>query len=234
MYSTFLLAEDTAPSLFTAFLDGKDFSSHKWSWLRLRLGCSEWLRQHAPLCPLYVTQEGTLTQQLALAYLPSTVDTHTETAAVHVPWVPARNVDLLIGFVSPPPSVEQRPLVDQSLIVIETSRSHSDTQHSVVLRWTSDQSDTGTSTWQHTTFTRDIHVCGGIRTYSPRKRAAARLLVSSLISYPTTEKWLATEVYSLIESLPHFAAVFGVLRRRQSRHYLIVSWLWNCGVKNGR
>jgi len=59
--------------------------------------------------PLYVTQEGTLIQELAWAYLPSTVDTHTETAAVYVLWVPTRNVDLLISFVSPPPRSATAP-----------------------------------------------------------------------------------------------------------------------------
>jgi hypothetical protein len=40
------------------------------------------------------------------------------------------------------------------------SRSHSlDTSYSVRLLWTSDQPDAGTSTWQHTTLTRDRHPC---------------------------------------------------------------------------
>jgi hypothetical protein len=34
-----------------------------------------------------------------------------------------------------------------------------DTPHSVGLLWTSDQSDLETSTWQHTTLTRDRHPC---------------------------------------------------------------------------
>jgi len=36
---------------------------------------------------------------------------------------------------------------------------HSDTPHSVGLLWTSDQPDTETSSWQHTTFTADKHPC---------------------------------------------------------------------------
>jgi hypothetical protein len=35
----------------------------------------------------------------------------------------------------------------------------SDTPHSVRLLWTSDQPDAQTSTWQHTTLTRDRHQC---------------------------------------------------------------------------
>jgi len=40
-----------------------------------------------------------------------------------------------------------------------TSRSYSDTPHSVELPWTSDQPDAKTSTWQHTTLTTDWHPC---------------------------------------------------------------------------
>jgi len=49
----------------------------------------------------------------------------------------------------------QEPPLGQGLLIIEASRSHSDTPHSVGLLWTSDQPDTETSTWQHTTITRD-------------------------------------------------------------------------------
>jgi hypothetical protein len=40
-------------------------------------------------------------------------------------------------------------LVGQGLLVIEASRSHSDTLHSTGLLWASDQSDAETCTWQH-------------------------------------------------------------------------------------
>jgi hypothetical protein len=49
----------------------------------------------------------------------------------------------------------QQPLMDQGLLIIEASRKHSDTPHSVGLHWTSDQPDAETSTWQHTTLTRE-------------------------------------------------------------------------------
>jgi len=48
----------------------------------------------------------------------------------------------------------QHPLVGQCLHIIEASRSHSRTSHSVGLLWTSDQPDAGNSTWQHTTLTK--------------------------------------------------------------------------------
>jgi hypothetical protein len=51
----------------------------------------------------------------------------------------------------------QQPLVGHGLLIIKASRWHSDTPHSVGLLWTSDQPDAETSTWQHTTVTRDRH-----------------------------------------------------------------------------
>jgi hypothetical protein len=48
----------------------------------------------------------------------------------------------------------QQPPVGQGLIM-ESSRSHSDTPHSVGFLWTSDQPFAETFTWQHTTLTRD-------------------------------------------------------------------------------
>jgi len=49
----------------------------------------------------------------------------------------------------------QLPLVIQGLLIIDASRSHSDTPHGVGLLWTSDQSDGETTTGQHTTLTTD-------------------------------------------------------------------------------
>ena len=54
-------------------------------------------------------------------------------------------------------SMAQQPLEDQGLLIIEASRSHSDTVRSVGLHWTSDKRDAETSTWQHETLTRDRH-----------------------------------------------------------------------------
>jgi hypothetical protein len=56
-------------------------------------------------------------------------------------------------------SMAQQPLVGQSLLIIEASRSHSDTPHSVELLWTRDQPVAETSTWKHTILTRDRHPC---------------------------------------------------------------------------
>ena len=62
----------------------------------------------------------------------------------------------------------------KGLLIIEHSRTHSDTPHSVGLFWMSDQPDSDTSTWQHTKLTRDRNPYPrGIRTRNPSKRAAA-------------------------------------------------------------
>jgi hypothetical protein len=53
----------------------------------------------------------------------------------------------------------QQPLMVQGLLIIDFSRSHSDTPHSVGLLWTSDQPHPENSTWQHTTLTTDKHPC---------------------------------------------------------------------------
>ena len=67
----------------------------------------------------------------------------------------------------------QQPPVDQSLLIVEDSWSHSDTPHSVGLLWTSDQPVAETFTWQHNTQETNIHAYDGIRTHNPSKRAAA-------------------------------------------------------------
>jgi hypothetical protein len=57
-------------------------------------------------------------------------------------------------------SVAQYSLVGQGFLIIEASRSHS-VRHTIIGRilWASDQPDTETSTWQHTTLTRDRQEC---------------------------------------------------------------------------
>ena len=50
-------------------------------------------------------------------------------------------------------SMAQQPLVGQALLVVEVSRSHSGTPHSVGLLWTGDQLVGQTSTCQHPTLT---------------------------------------------------------------------------------
>ena len=71
-------------------------------------------------------------------------------------------------------------LDSQGLFIVEASRSHSHAPHSVEFLWTSDKPVAKTSTWQHTTLTRDRPLCpGGIRTRSPSKRAAVNQRLKS-------------------------------------------------------
>jgi len=56
-------------------------------------------------------------------------------------------------------TMTKQPQVGQSFLFIEASRSHSDTSHSAGLLRTSDQPHAQTSTWQHTTLTRDRILC---------------------------------------------------------------------------
>jgi hypothetical protein len=59
------------------------------------------------------------------------------------------------------------------ILIIETSRSHSDTPHSVGLLWTSNQPDAETSTeeTQHSRET-EFHSPVGTRTSNPNKQVA--------------------------------------------------------------
>jgi hypothetical protein len=54
--------------------------------------------------------------------------------------------------------VPPRPSAGYDLI-LEVSRSHSDTPHTVGLLWNSDQPDSETFTWQHTTLITDRQTC---------------------------------------------------------------------------
>jgi hypothetical protein len=73
-----------------------------------------------------------------------------------------------------PPTPALQPLVGQSLI-IESSRSHSNTPHLVGILWTSDQPDAETSLPDNTPHSqkKDVHDAGGIPTHNPSKPAAA-------------------------------------------------------------
>jgi hypothetical protein len=74
----------------------------------------------------------------------------------------------------------QQPPVGQTLLIVEASRSHSDTPHSVGLLWTSDQPDAETSTWQHTTLTGDRHPCFRRDSNPQSQRAATDLCLRPL------------------------------------------------------
>ena len=79
-------------------------------------------------------------------------------------------------------SMTQHPLVYQGLLIIQASRSHSDTPHSVELRWKSDQPDAEISTWQHTTLTRDRHPYPK-RDSNPQFQAIVRVIIIISLCY---------------------------------------------------
>ena len=66
----------------------------------------------------------------------------------------------------------QQPLVGQGLLIILSSRSHSDTPHSVEFLWSSDQPNAETSTWRNITLTRDSHPCLR-RVWNPQSQQAS-------------------------------------------------------------
>ena len=71
----------------------------------------------------------------------------------------------------------QQPYSGPSRLIVEVSRSHSDTTKLVGFLWMGDRPVAETSIWQRTTFTRDTYAC--LRRDSNRhfsKRAAADLL----------------------------------------------------------
>ena len=74
-------------------------------------------------------------------------------------------------FLSP---MAQQPLVGQGLIIIEASRSHSDTPHSVGILWMGDQPVADTSTRQNTILTRDRNSCSRRDSYPQSQQASGR------------------------------------------------------------
>ena len=81
----------------------------------------------------------------------------------------------------------------QGFITVETSLSHSDTAQSVGLLWTSDQPYAETSTWKHTTLTKDSHDPVEIRTRNPtreRPQTLALDLMATGIGHRSVWRWV--------------------------------------------
>jgi len=67
----------------------------------------------------------------------------------------------------------RHPIMGQGILIVEASRSHSDTPHSVRIIWTSVATQKPlTGNTQHSQQT-DIHAVSGIRTRNTIKRAVA-------------------------------------------------------------
>ena len=88
----------------------------------------------------------------------------------------------------------QQPLVGQCLI-IEASRSYSDTTQSVLLPWTSDQPYALTPLPAQRT---DIHAPGGIRTRNLGRRAAADPRLRPRGHWDRYQRYLWHGIYSIV------------------------------------
>ena len=97
------------------------------------------------------------------------------------------------------------PPVDQGLLIIEDSWSHSHTPQSVELLWTSDQLVAQTSTWQHTTIIRIGHPCPR-RDSNPTIQADERPQTHVLDS-------VATGIGSCMSGLRNLLGIFFLTRK---------------------
>jgi hypothetical protein len=90
-------------------------------------------------------------------------------------------------------------------LVGEVYKLHlSQTSHSATIPWTSDHPEAETSTWQHTTATRerDFHEPSGIRTRDPSKGAAADFRLRSRSHRDRRRKWIySSKVKEFVEAL---------------------------------
>jgi len=104
----------------------------------------------------------------------------------------------------------QQPLVGQGLLIIEASRSHSDTSHSVGLLWTSDQPDAETSTWQHSIYKRQTSMPPtGFKPTIP----AGEQLQTHALGRPRTRATFSSQLCSYVMDCNDIALVCVVLLR---------------------
>jgi len=89
-----------------------------------------------------------------------------------VPWITWHSNTTNSGILYFLLTMVKQPPVGQGLLIIDDSRSHSDTPHSVGLLWTSGQPVAETSTRQNTTLTTDRHPCPR-RDWSPQSQQAS-------------------------------------------------------------
>jgi len=69
-------------------------------------------------------------------------------------WLDGHRIEITYLFL-----VVQQPCFALGSLLVHVSRSHSETQLSVGLLWTSDRSDAEFSTWQNTALPKDRHPC---------------------------------------------------------------------------
>jgi hypothetical protein len=110
-------------------------------------------------------------------------------------------------FFSP---MAQQPLVGHGLLIIEASRSHSDTPHSVGLLWKSDQPVEETYTWKHTKLTRDRHPCTRRDSNPQSQQASGRIPTPHLPYAKFYLLWFEASAAMLIRS----ALFWGIRQHR--------------------
>jgi hypothetical protein len=96
-----------------------------------------------------------------------------------------------LAFVENTFFMEQEPYSRSDRLIVKVLRSHTlDTPHSVRLLWTSDQFVVETSTWQHTTLTRDRPPCPRRDSnHNSSKRAVALDRVATGIGQTLKGSW---------------------------------------------
>ena len=102
---------------------------------------------------LSVSEPSLLNFQYKYMICPSNADCCTQLKRVNLSTVE------MFYILPSPPHHDATATSGRGLLITEASWSHSDTPHLVGLLWTSDQPDTETSTWQHTSLTEDKHPC---------------------------------------------------------------------------
>jgi hypothetical protein len=119
-------------------------------------------------------------------------------------------------------------------LVVDASRSHLVTWHSVGLTWTSDGPAAETSTCQHTTFTRKKHSCppGGIRNRNPKTRAVADPHLRPLSPQVSAYKCIL-QLVNWLNLGRHYSLTKVLPRHDKSVNYNYVCRCWSCFVRLG-
>ena len=116
-------------------------------------------------------------------------------------------------------SVTRQPLLDLGFLVIEVSRSHSDTPHSVGILWTSDQPVAETSNWQHTALKTHIIARRSIRTRDPSNRSAADPYLRQCVHWDRPNKLYISRKLATVTKLFYLMLLFGITMKRFGTKY---------------
>jgi hypothetical protein len=111
--------------------------------------------------------------------------------------------------------------VGLGLLIVEVSRSHSETPHSIGLFWTGDWNVAERSTWQHTKLTKDIHAPVGFETVIPAiQRSQTQALHRATTGIgPREFKYRTKMSKSVTEHLQSDKDSVGLLYKREIRNF---------------